>query len=62
MTKRELKKLAQKIAKLEKIIQENKDEESVSQAQKKINSLSKQIKSPEDMWHLDELILEELEP
>lgn len=30
MTKRELKKLAQKIAKLEKIIQENKDEESVS--------------------------------
>lgn len=62
MTKRELKKLAQKIAKLEKIIQENKDEESVSQAQKKINSLSKQIKSPEDMWYLDELILEELEP
>lgn len=62
MTKRELKKLAQKIAKLEKIIQENKDEESVSQAQKKINSLSKQIKSPEDIWYLDELILEELEP
>lgn len=62
MTKRELKKLAQKIAKLEKIIQENKDEESVSQAQKKINSLSKQIKNPEDMWYLDELILEELEP
>lgn len=61
MTKRELKKLAQKIAKLEKIIQENKDEESVSQAQKKINSLSKQIKNPEDMWYLDELILEELE-
>ena len=61
MTKRELKKLAQKIAKLEKIIQENKDEESVSQAQKKINSLSKQIKSPEDIWYLDELILEELE-
>ena len=30
MTKRELKKLAQKIAKLEKIIQENQDEESVS--------------------------------
>ena len=62
MTKRELKKLAQKIAKLEKIIQENKDEESVSQAQKKINSLSKQIKNPEDIWYLDELILEELEP
>ena len=61
MTKRELKKLAQKIAKLEKIIQENKDEESVSQAQKKINSLSKQIKSPEDIWYLDEFILEELE-
>ena len=40
MTKRELKKLAQKM----------------------INSLSKQIKSPEDIWYLDELILEELEP
>lgn len=60
MKKRELKKLAQKIAKLEKTIQENKDEELVLQAQKKINSLSKQIKSMEDMWYLDELILEEL--
>ena len=61
MTKRELKKLAQKIAKLERIIQANEDQEQVKKAQRKINSLCSQVHSDEEMWYLDELIQEELE-
>lgn len=61
MTKRELKKLAQKIAKLELIIQENKDKEQVIKAQRKINSLCEKLKTPDEMFYLDELIQEEID-
>ena len=61
MTKRELKKLAQKIAKLEKVIQANEDQEQVKKAQRKITSLCSQVRDPEEIWYLDELVQEELE-
>ena len=60
MTKRQLKKLAQKIAELEKIIQTSNDKEQVLKAQKKITSLSMNLEN-EDLWCLDELIQEQLE-
>ena len=60
MTKRQLKKLAQKIAELEKIIQTSNDKEQVLRAQKKITSLSMNLEN-EELWYLDELIQEQLE-
>ena len=60
MTKRQLKKLAQKIAELEKIIQTSNDKEQVLRAQKKITSLSMSLEN-EELWYLDELIQEQLE-
>ena len=60
MTKRQLTKLAQRIAKLEKIIQTSDDKERVLKAQKKITSLSTGLETDE-LWYLDELIQEQLE-
>ena len=61
MTKRELRKLAKRIADLEKVIQANENQEKVTKAQKKIYNLSSKISDPEDMFLLDELIQQELE-
>ena len=61
MTKRELRKLAKRIADLEKVIQANENQEKVTKAQRKIYNLSSKINDPEDMFLLDELIQQELE-
>ena len=61
MTSRELKRLAKRIAELEKIIQKNENQEKVKKAQRKINSLCSQIKDENDMWYLDEQIQQILE-
>ena len=59
MKKKELKKLAQRIAALEEIASSNQD--SAKDAQKKIMELTKKIHSPEEFFYLDELIQEILE-
>ena len=61
MTKRELRKLAKRIADLERVIQANKNQEKVTKAQRKIYNLSSKISDTEDMFLLDELIQQELE-
>lgn len=60
MTNRQLRKLAQRIAELEKIIQINKNQEVVKKAQRKIISLCTNLETDE-LWYLDELIQEILE-
>ena len=56
MKKKELKNLAQKIAKYEKIVQESQDQDEVNEAKSCIMSLSSKVKSLEDMMILDEMI------
>lgn len=59
MKKKELKKLAQRIAALEEIASSNQD--SAKDAQKKIMELTKKIHDPEEFFYLDELIQEFLQ-
>jgi hypothetical protein len=61
MKRKELKKLAQKIADCEKIIQSSDNEVTILQAQSDIVVLTSTITSFEDMIALDELIMEILE-
>lgn len=56
MKAKELKKLAEQIAKLELIVEANEDADSVRKAQNKIIDLSGHITEPEDMFRIDELI------
>lgn len=56
MRNKELKNLAQKIAKCEMIIQEGEDEGEILQAQEEIMKLSSHIKSFEDIVIIDEMV------
>ena len=61
MKKKELKNLAQKIAKYEHIIQTSDDNKLVRQAQEEIMLLTKSVNSLDDMIAIDELVMELLE-
>ena len=61
MKKKELKNLAQKIAKYERIIQTRDDKKLVHQAEEEIMRLSSSVDSLEDMVAIDELVMELLE-
>jgi cysteinyl-tRNA synthetase len=56
MKKKELKRLAQRIADLEQIIQKNEDAYAVKTAKNTIMDLSGRLDDPEDMFYLDEII------
>lgn len=61
MKKKELKNLAAKIAKCERIIQTSDDKQAVYQAEKEIMRLSSSVDRLEDMVAIDELVIELLE-
>ena len=61
MKKKELKNLAAKIAKCEKIIQTSDDKKAIRQAEDEIMELSGKVTSLEDMVAIDELVMELLE-
>ena len=61
MKKKEIKNLAQKIAKYERIIQNSDDDKMVRQAQEEIKRLSSSVDSLDDMVAIDELVMELLE-
>ncbi len=61
MKKKELKALAQKIAKYEKVVQTSTNKNEVRDAQMKIMNLSESVDSLEDMMALDEIIQDILE-
>ena len=56
MKKKELKALAQQIAKYEKVVQTSTNKNEVRDAQMKIMNLSESVDSLEDMMALDEII------
>ena len=56
MKAKELKKLAQQIAKFEQIIDANQDEKAVKNAKNQVMMLSGKIQSLGDMAQLDEMI------
>ena len=58
MKNKELKKLAERIAKLELIVEANEDPAAVKKAKNEIMELSGKIDDPEDMFRIDELIQE----
>ena len=61
MKQKEIKNLAQKIAKYERIIQTSDDKKLVHQAEEEIMRLSSSVDSLEDMVAIDELVMELLE-
>ena len=61
MKKKEIKNLAQKIAKYERIIQTSDDKKQIRQAEEEIMKLSSSVSSLEDMTAIDELVIEMLE-
>ena len=61
MKKKEIKNLAQKIAKYERIIQNSDDDKMVRQAQEKIMEITSSVNSLDDMVAIDELVMELLE-
>lgn len=58
MKKKEIKNLAQKIAKYERIIQTSDDKKAIVQAEDEIMKVSSSVRSLEDMMAIDELVLE----
>ena len=60
MKKKELKKLADEIIALERIIDANEDEESVNKAKNRIIEMSGHI-DPLDMIRIDEIIQEQMQ-
>lgn len=56
MKRKELKVLAQKMAKCERIIQDSSDKKAVESAQREIMKLSRGLKSLDDILILDEMI------
>ena len=56
MKRKEIKNLAQKIVKYEKIIQNSSDKEEIQRAQLEIMNLSNSITSLEDMELIDEMV------
>ena len=61
MKQKEIKNLAQKIAKYERIVQESDDKHLVRQAQEKIMELTSGVTSLDDMIAIDEAVMELLE-
>ena len=61
MKQKEIKNLAQKIAKYERIVQTSDDKKLVRQAQEKIMELTSSVTSLDDMVAIDELVMELLE-
>ena len=61
MKQKEIKNLAQKIAKYERIIQTSDDKKQIRQAEEEIMKLSSSVSSLEDMTAIDELVIEMLE-
>lgn len=61
MKKKEIRNLAEKIVKYEKIIQTSNDKEEISKAEKEIMKVSSSVKSLEDMMAIDEMVLDMLE-
>ena len=61
MKKKELKNLATKIAKYEKIIQTTQDAKEKRRAEEEVMKLSTSIQSVEDMMQIDELVQDILE-
>ncbi len=61
MKKKEIKTLAQKIAKYERVVQESDDKYLVRQAQEKIMELTSSVTNMEDMVAIDECVMEILE-
>ena len=61
MKQKEIKNLAQKIAKYERIIQTSDDKKLVRQAEEEIMKLSSSVDSLDDMVAIDELVMELLE-
>ena len=61
MKQKEIKNLAQKIAKYECIIQTSDDKKLVRQAQEKIMELTSSVTSLDDMVVIDEAVMELLE-
>lgn len=61
MKKKEIRNLAEKIVKYERIIQTSNDKEEISKAEKEIMKVSSSVKSLEDMMAIDEIVLEMLE-
>lgn len=57
MKKKELKMLAQKIAKYEKIIQTSDDNKEVRNAQEEIMKITKSVNNLEDMIAIDEIVM-----
>lgn len=58
MKRKEIKNLATKIAKYERIIQNSNDKETIKQAENEIMKVSSSIHSLEDMMAIDELVVE----
>ncbi len=61
MKRKELKNLAQKIAKCEIIIQTSDDKEKVAKAEQEIMRISSNVANLDDMVIIDELVMEILE-
>ena len=61
MKQKEIKNLAQKIAKYERIVQASDDKHLVRQAQEKIMELTNGVTSLDDMVAIDEAVMELLE-
>jgi phage shock protein A len=61
MKQKEIKNLAQKIAKYERIVQTSDDKKTVRQAQEKIMELTSSVTSLDDMVAIDEAVMELLE-
>ena len=61
MKQKEIKNLAQKIAKYELIVQTSDDKKLVRQAQEKIMELTSSVTSLDDMVAIDEAVMELLE-
>jgi phage shock protein A len=61
MKQKEIKNLAQKIAKYERIVQTSDDKKMIRQAQEKIMELTNSVTSLDDMVAIDEAVMELLE-
>ena len=61
MKQKEIKNLAQKIAKYERIVQTSDDKKTVRQAQEKIMELTSSVTSLDDMVAIDEAVMELLQ-
>lgn len=57
MKKKELKMLAQKIAKYEKIIQTSDDNKEIRKAQEEIMKITKSVNNLDDMVAIDEIVM-----